>query len=257
MGTFARLFVQSPFVRSSNMLARLFTYSLFGIDAKPVEVEVDISPGAMPKTILVGLAEAAVRESTHRVERALVNSGYTRPIDRIVINLSPADLPKDAASFDLPIALGLLLASGQLQSERFGDYAAVGELALDGSLRPIKGVLSMALATKAQGKRGLLVPVANAHEAAVVEGVDIFAVGSLAEAVGFYSGQLDTTPVDFSWDDIVEEHGQYPIDFFDVKGRTTPLGLCNRVAAGSVISLQRTWRRSNSWSARTRGSVRV
>ena len=203
------------------MLARLFTYSLFGIDAKPVEVEVDISPGAMPKTILVGLAEAAVRESTHRVERALVNSGYTRPIDRIVINLSPADLPKDAASFDLPIALGLLLASGQLQSERFGDYAAVGELALDGSLRPIKGVLSMALATKAQGKRGLLVPVANAHEAAVVEGVDIFAVGSLAEAVGFYSGQLDTTPVDFSWDDIVEEHGQYPIDFFDVKGQET------------------------------------
>jgi len=232
MGTFARLFVQSPFVRSSNMLARLFTYSLFGIDAKPVEVEVDISPGAMPKTILVGLAEAAVRESTHRVERALVNSGYTRPIDRIVINLSPADLPKDAASFDLPIALGLLSASGQLQSERFGDYAAAGELALDGSLRPIKGVLSMALATKAQGKRGMLVPVANAHEAAVVEGVDIFAVGSLAEAVGFYSGQLDTTPVDFSWDDIVEEHGQYPIDFFDVKGQETAKRAVTVAAAG-------------------------
>ena len=100
------------------MLAKLLTYSLFGIDARPVEVEVDISPSAMPKTILVGLAEAAVKESTHRIERALVNSGYTRPIDRIVINLSPADLPKDAGSFDLPIALGLLTASKQLQSER-------------------------------------------------------------------------------------------------------------------------------------------
>ena len=101
------------------MLARLFTYSLFGIDAQPVEVEVDISPGALPKTILVGLAEAAVKESTHRIERALVNSGYTRPVDRIVINLSPADLPKEAASFDLPIALGLLSASGQLASHAF------------------------------------------------------------------------------------------------------------------------------------------
>ena len=143
------------------MLAKLLTYSLFGIDAKPVDVEVDISPGAMPKTILVGLAEAAVRESTHRVERALVNSGYSRPIDRIVINLSPADLPKDASSFDLPIALGLLTASGQLQSDRFNEYAVVGELALDGSVRPVKGTLSMALTAREQGKRGLLVPVAT------------------------------------------------------------------------------------------------
>jgi magnesium chelatase family protein len=99
------------------VLAKLTTYSLLGIDAASVDVEVDISPGALPKTILVGLAEAAVRESTHRIERALVNSGYVRPIDRIVINLSPADLPKDAASVDLSIALGLLVASGQLVSD--------------------------------------------------------------------------------------------------------------------------------------------
>ena len=137
------------------MLAKLLTYSLFGIEAKPVAAEVDISPAAMPKTILVGLAEAAVKESTHRIERALVNSGYTRPIDRIVINLSPADLPKDAASFDLPIALGILTASGQLASEKFADYAVVGELALDGAVRPIKGALSMAVSAKEQGCRGL------------------------------------------------------------------------------------------------------
>src|ERR1700729_1887865 len=108
------------------MLAKLFTYSLIGIEALPVEVEVDISPGALPKTILVGLAEAAVRESTHRIERALVNGGYVRPMDRVVINLSPADLPKEAASFDLPIALGLLVASGQLASDILDKYAAIG-----------------------------------------------------------------------------------------------------------------------------------
>ena len=215
------------------MLAKLHTYSLFGIDAKPVEVEVDISPAAMPKTILVGLAEAAVRESTHRIERALVNSGYVRPIDRIIINLSPADLPKEAASFDLPIAIGLLIASGQLQSERTRDYAAVGELALEGSVRPIKGVLSMAVTAREQGKRGLVVPVANAHEAAVVDELDVIAVGSLAEAVGFFSGQLDLEPVEFSWSDAVSEHGHYAIDYSDVKGQEMAKRAVTVAAAGA------------------------
>ncbi len=112
----------------------------------------------MPKTVLVGLAEAAVRESTHRVERALVNSGYRRPIDRVVINLAPADLKKDAGGFDLPIALGLLLGSGQVAFDRPGNFAIVGELALTGETRPIKGVLAMALAAAAEGRDGLLVP---------------------------------------------------------------------------------------------------
>ena len=215
------------------MLAKLDTYSLFGIEAKPVEVEVDISPAAMPKTILVGLAEAAVRESTHRIERALVNSGYVRPIDRIIINLSPADLPKEAASFDLPIAIGLLISSGQLQSERTRDYAAVGDLALEGAVRPIKGVLSMAVAAREQGKRGLVVPVANAHEAAVVDEIDVIAVGSLAEAVGFFSGQLDLEPVDFSWSEAVSEHGQYAIDYSDVKGQEMAKRAVTVAAAGS------------------------
>jgi len=201
------------------MLARLFTYSLFGIDARPVEVEVDISPGAIPKTILVGLAEAAVKESTHRVERAMVNSGYFRPVDRIVINLSPADFPKEAASFDLPIALGILSASGQLAGDKFDQYAAVGELALDGTLRPVKGALSMALQAKQMGMEGLLVPIANATEAGVVEGLKIIPIGTLTEAVGFYSDQLPIEPVQFSWSNAVEEHGRYKIDFSDVKGQ--------------------------------------
>lgn len=214
------------------MLAKLLTYSLFGIEAKPVEVEVDISPAAMPKTILVGLAEAAVKESTHRIERALVNSGYTRPIDRIVINLSPADLPKEAASFDLPIALGILTASGQLASEKFRDYSVVGELALDGSVRPIRGALSTAVAAKEQGRKGLLVPVANATEAAVVEEVEIIAIDSLAEAVGFFSDQLSIPPTEFSWNAAVEQFGKYAIDYADVKGQEMAKRAVTVAAAG-------------------------
>ncbi|MDA1013255.1 MAG: YifB family Mg chelatase-like AAA ATPase [Planctomycetota bacterium] len=215
------------------MLTKLFTYSLLGIEARPVEVEVDISPGAMPKTILVGLAEAAVKESTHRIERAMVNSGYTRPLDRIVINLSPADLPKEAASFDLPIALGLLAASNQLAMEMFSAYAAIGELALDGSIRTVRGALSMALAARDNGMRGILVPMANAHEAAVVEGIEVIAVDSLTEAVGFLSEDLPIAPMVFSWENAVEELGRYPVDFVDVKGQESAKRAVTVAAAGS------------------------
>ncbi len=121
------------------MLAKLKTFTLVGIEALPVEVEVDVSPSGLPKQVLVGLPEAAVKESTHRVERAMVNSGFQRPQSRIVVNLAPADLPKDAASFDLPIALGTLIGSGQVASEKLAGYAIVGELALDGTTRPAKG----------------------------------------------------------------------------------------------------------------------
>ncbi|MGD9855226.1 MAG: YifB family Mg chelatase-like AAA ATPase [Planctomycetaceae bacterium] len=215
------------------MLAKLATYSLFGIEARAVEVEVDISPGAMPKTILVGLAEAAVKESTHRIERALVNSGYSRPIDRIVINLSPADFPKEGPSFDLPIGLGLLAASGQLESDLFRRYASVGELALDGNVRSVKGALSMALQAKADRRTGLLVPVANVREASVVDGIDIIPVGSLAEAVGFYTGQLGIEPASFHWDEAFEEFGSYTVDYAVVKGQESANRAVTVAAAGS------------------------
>lgn len=214
------------------MLAKLLTYSLFGIDARPVEAEVDISPAAVPKTILVGLAEAAVKESIHRIERALVNSGYNRPIDRIVVNLSPADFPKEAPSFDLPIALGILAASGQLMSDRFQAFSAVGELALDGTVRPVKGALSMALQARHDGRRGLVVPVANAQEAAVVEGIEVIPVGSLTEAVGFFAGTLDIEPVPFSWDQAVRDYGSYPVDYSDVKGQEMAKRAVTVAAAG-------------------------
>src|SRR5947209_9561498 len=141
------------------MLAKLNTFALVGIDAVPVEVEVDAS-GGTAKTVLVGLPEMAVRESIHRIERALANLGYDRPRGRTVINLAPADLKKDAGAFDLPIALGMLVATGQLLPEQLSDFATMGELALDGSVRPIKGALSMAMAAAERGIKRMLVPAA-------------------------------------------------------------------------------------------------
>ena len=219
--------------RGSGMLAKLKTFSLLGITAMPVEVEVDVSPRAMPKTILVGLPEAAVRESTHRVERALVNSGFDRPADRIVINLAPAELPKQAASFDLPIALGILIGSGQFCSDRLEDYAIVGELALEGHTRAAKGVLSMAIEARSLGFKGIVVPFENAGEAAVVEGLDVIAVSTLSEAVGYFSGELDIEPTPSGIDVLFEEFSVYDFDFSDVRGQEMAKRAITVAAAGA------------------------
>ncbi len=215
------------------MLAQLRTFSLVGIEALPVDVEVDISPGALPKTVLVGLPEAAVKESTHRVERALVNSGFQRPQDRVVINLAPAELPKQAASFDLPITLGMLAGSGQLVSERFREYAVVGELALDGGTRPTRGALSIAIAAAQQkGLRGLVVPTSSAAEAAVVEGIEVIPVASLSEAVGFFSGELPIDPTPARVDEWFKQFAQYEVDFADVRGQEMAKRAITIAAAG-------------------------
>ena len=215
------------------MLARLKTFTLLGIEAMPVDVEVDISPAAMPKTILVGLPEAAVRESTHRVERAIVNSGFVRPQDRVVINLAPGDLPKQAPSFDLPVALGVLAGSGQLATDRLENYAVVGELALEGYTRPIKGVLSMAIeAARDPTIRGLVVPAENATEAAVVEELDVIAVDSLSQCVGFFAGEIDLAPHPSRVESIFERFGEYDLDFADVRGQELAKRAITLAAAG-------------------------
>ncbi len=215
------------------MLARLKTFTLLGIEAMPVDVEVDISSAAMPKTILVGLPDTAVKESTHRVERAIVNSGFIRPHDRVVINLAPADLPKQASSFDLPVALGVLAGSGQLSIERLEEYGVVGELALEGIARPIKGVLSIAMeAAKNANLRGLVVPRENASEAAVVEGLEVIAVDSLAQTVAFFAGELDLFPTPGRIEELFERFSSYDIEFGDVRGQESAKRAMTLAAAG-------------------------
>ncbi|MCC6126506.1 MAG: YifB family Mg chelatase-like AAA ATPase [Pirellulales bacterium] len=215
------------------MLAKLKTYSLLGIDALPVEVEVDVSPAGLPKMILVGLAEAAVKESAHRVERAMVNSGFQKPQNRVVINMAPADLPKEAASFDLPIALGIMAGSGQMSPDRLAQYAVVGELALDGTTRPAKGALSMAMtAVRENHLRGMLVPTASAAEAAVVEGIEIIPISSLAQAVAFLTGEIEIEPTPSRLDDLFRAYSAYDVDFADVRGQEMAKRALTVAAAG-------------------------
>jgi magnesium chelatase family protein len=202
------------------MLAKLRTFSLLGIEAAPLEVEVDVSQAAMPKTILVGLPEAAVKESTHRVERAIVNSGFQQPQDCVMTNLAPAERPKNAALFDLPITPGVLAGSGQLASERFEEYAVVGELSLEGRTRPAKGALSMAIsASRQRGLRGLVVPDTNASEAAVVEELEVIPVSSLAEAAAFFARHLDIDPVPSRLQRLFNTLAHYDDDYSDVRGQ--------------------------------------
>jgi magnesium chelatase family protein len=213
---------------------------------------VDVSPGALPKTVLVGLPEQAVKESTHRIERAMVNSGFVLPQDRVVINVAPAELPKSAGSFDLPIAVGILAGSGQFKSELLDQYAIVGELALDGTTRPVKGALSMAMAAaNVVGRtilsvsaestdrivrptlRGIIVPSANAGEAAVVENLDVIAVDSLAQTVAFLTGELDIEPTPSRLDELFQELSHYEEDFADVRGQEMAKRAVTIAAAGS------------------------
>lgn len=202
------------------MLAKLQTFSMLGIEAVPVDVEVDVSHGALPATVLVGLPDAAIRESTHRVARAMINSGFQRPQDRIVVNLAPAELPKQAATFDLPITLGILAGSGQFEAKRFDDYAVVGELSLEGTTRPARGALSMAIAAARRKQlRGVVVPASSAVEAAVVECVEVIPVASLVEAVGFFSGDLPLAPTPPRLDEWFDRFAHYDVDFADVRGQ--------------------------------------
>ena len=162
------------------VLARIWSATLVGIDAVKVGVEVDVA-GGLPKTIVVGLPDAAVQESRERVKAALKNSGYAFPMRKIVVNLTPADLRKEGPSFDLPIAVGILAASEQVSAQLLGDTMFLGEVSLDGSLRPVAGVLPIAAAAQQLGMSAIVVPEANVKEAAVVEGLSVYGCKSVAE----------------------------------------------------------------------------
>jgi len=214
------------------MLAKLYSVALEGIDGIICEVEVDVARGGFEKTIVVGLPDAAVKESTERVKSAIVNCGYKYPKTQSLVNLAPADVKKEGPAFDLPIALGMLLGQNVFNSAILKDFVIVGELALDGRVRPVNGVLSMAMTAKANGFRGVIVPLDNASEAAVVEDLEVFGVGSLAQAVGFLNGQLPLQSTSIDIDGIFGVESQYDFDFSDVKGQESVKRALTVSAAG-------------------------
>ncbi|AQQ09533.1 Competence protein ComM [Sedimentisphaera cyanobacteriorum] len=213
------------------MLARLNSLTLSGIEGHICEVEVHIS-GDDTRLLIVGLPDAAIKESCERVRSALINSGFKYPFEQITVNLAPADLKKEGPAFDLSIGVGILSASGAVQLEGLKNEIMVGELALDGRVRPVNGVLSLAMSAKAAGFERMIVPIENAPEAAVVQGIDIFGVGSLTETVGFLSGNLPIEPTYTDIDRLFEIKRKYDIDFEDVKGQETVKRALTIAAAG-------------------------
>ena len=200
------------------MLSIGLSSAVLGIEAYSVKVEVDISSG-LPHFSTVGLPDTAIRESKDRVLAAIKNSGYEFSMKRITVNLAPAAVKKEGAAFDLPIALGILAATGQLSQERLQKYIVLGELSLDGSVRKVKGVLPIALAAREANVEGLIIPEGNRKEAAVVEGVDVFPVRNLKEIVDFLNGRDELSPFSISLEEEFEDRRNYEIDFADVKGQ--------------------------------------
>ncbi|MBI5559336.1 MAG: YifB family Mg chelatase-like AAA ATPase [Deltaproteobacteria bacterium] len=200
------------------MIAKVFTSSVLGVEALPVEVEVDIVFG-LPAFSTVGLAEGAVRESKDRVRAAIKNSGYEFPNKKITVNLAPADIKKGGTGLDLPIALGILAAEEMITAEQLQNFAVVGELALDGLVRPVPGILPMVLAARKSGLSGILVPLENGEEAAVVKGIKIIAIRYLHQAVEFLTGVQPLEPTRIDLDSLLANHRFHEVDFADVKGQ--------------------------------------
>ncbi len=201
------------------MLAKILSGANVGLDAVPVTIEVDIALQGLPSFTIVGLADRAVEESKERVRSAIRNSKAEILSKKITINLAPADLPKEGPSYDLPIALGLLLASEQIPGEKLNESLVVGELSLDGSLRRTHGVLPLALLAKQIGIKTIFVPKDNAQEAAIVEGVEVLAFESLSEVLKMLLGQLEIKPVKRKKIDLDNALAHFEYDFSQVKGQ--------------------------------------
>ncbi len=213
------------------VLAKVYSAAVLGVDAYEVEIEVNAGAGG-PKIILVGLPDTAVKESQDRVTTAIQNSGYFWPRGRTTINLAPADVKKEGPSFDLPIALGMIAAGEDLDLKNAEQFCFVGELALTGAVRPVKGVLPIAIHARASGKKALFVPEANAAEAAVVEGLAVYGVRNLRETFEFLRDNAPLTPVKEDVSAFFAAHQSYDADFSDVKGQQNVKRAIEVAAAG-------------------------
>ena len=222
-----------PLRYTPPMLAQVHSFVLQGIDPLACEVEVDVAEEGLPKTTIVGLPDAAVKESIERVRSAMVNSGFPFPLARLLVNLAPADIRKEGPAFDLPIALGLLIAERVIRSERHREFLFAGELALDGRLRPIRGAINLALLAREHKMAGLIVPEDNAEEAAGVGGVKVYPVQTLAQVVGFLNEVDDIQPLADRGDTAFGFDERAEVDFADIRGQEAVKRAAMLAAAGA------------------------
>lgn len=214
------------------MLARIRSAAVLGVDAYPVDVEVDITNG-LPSFSTVGLPQGAVKEGRERVNAAVSNAGFAFPLKRITVNLAPADRPKAGSAFDLPIAVGILVASGQIPDMRLRDALVLGEVGLEGDLRPVRGVLSMALAARSAGCRDLILPQANVREAAVVEGIVVRGAATLLEVCQYAAGEITLEPAHVDLAALMVERVRDVVDFADARGQVAAKRALEVAAAGA------------------------
>ncbi|MFC1804836.1 YifB family Mg chelatase-like AAA ATPase [Candidatus Omnitrophota bacterium] len=213
------------------MLARARSFGLLGIEAYPVDIEVDVAKG-LPAVTLVGLPDTCVKESRQRIKSAIKNSGFGWPQGRITINLAPSDIRKEGASFDLAIALGILSATGQIDSRRLPEYCILGELSLDGSLRPIPGILPVCMALAKSGLKNIILPWQNANESAIVTEINAWPVKTLAESVQLLHDPSLFSPLRLNWQEQFKQHAHYRVDFAEVKGQRLAKRALEVAAAG-------------------------
>jgi len=214
------------------LFSKLFSAATFGIESFLVDVEVDIRSG-LPLFNIVGLPDTAVQESRERVRSAIKNSEYEFPRKRITVNLAPAYIRKEGPIFDLPIALGILAASGQIKTDRMREMIIIGELSLDGAVKPVNGVLPITIFSKKLGRKKIIVPIENAREAGVIKDIEVFPIKSLNEAIEFLNGKLSIVPTNVNIDDIFKQTNISSLDFSEVKGQEYAKRALEVAAAGS------------------------